>query len=594
MDCSNDRGPMEPGEDHGRTNTASGHLRSPRHGWRSAGALLGLVVGLGASVGSAGGVISLPKTGQTTCYTELGGVIACSGTGQDGDVQSGVDWPSPRFVFSGECFTDQLTGLTWITNAQALPSLQWADGIAYANALSKCGFTDWRVANVNEISSISNSSVQCTSTWLQGLGITFPAINGFSSTTQASATTNAWVTQFCEVPRTTTAKTTTLIQVMPVRGGQSNNVDSAFPANLPKTGQTTSYATGDDGDLEWGVAWPSPRFTNNGDGTITDELTGLDWTQNASSPGPASCSPGVTKHWQASLDHVQCLNANNYLGHADWRMPNKFELRSLVDYRNTNPALPTGHPFTSFNPATYWTSTTIVSSTNRGAWGVNFFDGVQSNTGIGKSTSNLWLWPVRNSDAGGALVQLGPFAVANIFQTPPCWTSGGCTPANFPYDWGILRTFTYSIPSGQHVAEVRINGTWGGSSVSSTAPVEVYLEGILVATCLVSDPCWSQTATSAWNGNSGFLLSHLGVDFSDPAVRALFEDGAATLSVIQNDVISANMSNLRLTLYVPEPAGLTMWSAGLLGLAGLGRTRSRAATSASSAGLRSRRSRSGS
>ena len=41
-------------------------------------------------------------------------------------------------------------------------------------------------------------------------------------------------------------------------------------APVPKTGQTTSYATGDDGQLEKGVAWPYPRFTDNGDGTVTD------------------------------------------------------------------------------------------------------------------------------------------------------------------------------------------------------------------------------------------------------------------------------------------------------------------------------------
>ncbi len=41
-----------------------------------------------------------------------------------------------------------------------------------------------------------------------------------------------------------------------------------------KTGQTTSYRTGDDGDLEKGVAWPDTRFTDNGNGTVTDNLTG--------------------------------------------------------------------------------------------------------------------------------------------------------------------------------------------------------------------------------------------------------------------------------------------------------------------------------
>ena len=36
------------------------------------------------------------------------------------------------------------------------------------------------------------------------------------------------------------------------------------PAPVAQTGQTTSFAAGDDGDLEKGVAWPSPRFTDNG------------------------------------------------------------------------------------------------------------------------------------------------------------------------------------------------------------------------------------------------------------------------------------------------------------------------------------------
>lgn len=49
---------------------------------------------------------------------------------------------------------------------------------------------------------------------------------------------------------------------------------------VPKTGQTTCYdangsvipcaGTGQDGDIQAGVAWPDPRFTDNGNGTVTD------------------------------------------------------------------------------------------------------------------------------------------------------------------------------------------------------------------------------------------------------------------------------------------------------------------------------------
>ena len=48
-------------------------------------------------------------------------------------------------------------------------------------------------------------------------------------------------------------------------------------ALIEKTGQIISYSTtgGEDGDLKKGVAWPSPRFTDKGNGTVTDNLTKL-------------------------------------------------------------------------------------------------------------------------------------------------------------------------------------------------------------------------------------------------------------------------------------------------------------------------------
>ena len=53
---------------------------------------------------------------------------------------------------------------------------------------------------------------------------------------------------------------------------------------VPQTGQTTSYEIGDDGDLERGVVWPDPRFTDNANGTVTDNLTGLIWSKLAKCP----------------------------------------------------------------------------------------------------------------------------------------------------------------------------------------------------------------------------------------------------------------------------------------------------------------------
>ena len=66
-----------------------------------------------------------------------------------------------------------------------------------------------------------------------------------------------------------------------------------YPAMLPKTGQTTSYAAGDDGALQKGVAWPNPRFTDNGNGTVTDNLTGLIWLKNANCFGHERLGDGL-------------------------------------------------------------------------------------------------------------------------------------------------------------------------------------------------------------------------------------------------------------------------------------------------------------
>ncbi len=63
--------------------------------------------------------------------------------------------------------------------------------------------------------------------------------------------------------------------VLPVRTKNSEN-----PYNLSKTGQTESLAMGDDGYIQAGIEWPSPRFTDNGDGTLTDDLTGLMWLKD--------------------------------------------------------------------------------------------------------------------------------------------------------------------------------------------------------------------------------------------------------------------------------------------------------------------------
>jgi len=150
------------------------------------------------------------------------------------------------------------------------------------------------------------------------------------------------------------------------------------PIKLPKTGQTKCYDangdiisctnTGQDGEIQAGVAWPEPRFQDNGDQTVTDKLTGLTWTKDGNTPGVSTCEPGLVKTWQEALDYVKCLNTSSYLGHDDWRLPNINELESLVNIGEENFAdWLDFQGFANVQDANYWTSTTLAYNT-RYAW----------------------------------------------------------------------------------------------------------------------------------------------------------------------------------------------------------------------------------
>ena len=180
--------------------------------------------------------------------------------------------------------------------------------------------------------------------------------------------------------------------------GQNFTATPPAAIQLPKTGQTASYAADDDGAEQQGVAWPNPRFTNNSDGTVSDNLTGLVWLKNA------NCFGGSI--WSAALTHANTL-ANGACGLTDgstvgqWRLPNVNELRSLVDYSQSNPPLPSGYPFTGVvstgSYPYYWTSTTNPLDLG-GALSIGMYAGDVYYWG---TASSMYVWPVRSGQTTG-------------------------------------------------------------------------------------------------------------------------------------------------------------------------------------------------
>lgn len=162
-----------------------------------------------------------------------------------------------------------------------------------------------------------------------------------------------------------------------------------------QTGQVTCHdangstidciRSGQDGEFRKGVSWPDPRFDVRDD-SVRDLLTGLVWTKNATiGEFPLT--------WQESLDYIKEMNHNNVFGFADWRLPNRRELRSLMSHQTRMPALPQGHPFVGVFSAWYWTSTTAAINTAY-AWYIHM-EGARMFYGL--KEQYFLLWPVRGT-----------------------------------------------------------------------------------------------------------------------------------------------------------------------------------------------------
>ena len=185
--------------------------------------LLALGTGLLPFATAQAAPANLPETGQTTCYTAAGAVTACATTGQDGDLRAGVAWPSPRFTVgtgaTAACVTDNLTGLMWMGVPNSIPDT-WANALTSANSLTLCGFSDWRLPNINELESLVNSEVNTQATFLNGQGFTGVKVGFYwSSSSYAGSAADAWIVFMSGGSVFTDGKSNSYY-VWPVRAGQ--------------------------------------------------------------------------------------------------------------------------------------------------------------------------------------------------------------------------------------------------------------------------------------------------------------------------------------------------------------------------------------
>ena len=263
-------------------------------------------------------MLRLPDTGQNGSFT--------NSFGEDSDFNINV----PYFNLNGNgTITDTITGLMWQQTDGGEMTIE--NATAYCDTLNLAGFNNWRLPTALEAFSILN------------LQYANPALNTavftnslaeywWTSNRQANDNSKVWATNagggIGNHPKSETIS---------AGGNKKFHVRAVRDINLPEI-------------------IPS-RFTDNNNGTITDNLTNLVWQKSPT-------SDSLT--WEQALMYADTLTI---AGLNQWRLPNIKELQSINDESLINPSLNTIY-FSVNSADKYWSSTSLPNQTAK-AWYLN-------------------------------------------------------------------------------------------------------------------------------------------------------------------------------------------------------------------------------
>lgn len=263
--------------------------------------------------------------------------------------------------------TDELTGLQWQDSSEVgVLRKTWTEALQYCEALEMNGLNDWRLPNVREIRSLlylDYSEYRPENGAMISGDFSNSTPEAFWTSTTGSDTQYAYLAQFGygsvelnlkshgqddEVP----------VYVRCVRGGTLNGACGESVLPILQTGQRTSYVSEDDGDLQAGLE----RAYSQLSGVVIDETTDLIWQNDGDN------TAAYTQ--QGAFDQCEALELGGY---DDWRLPEIWELRTLIDYGHVSPAV-TSEIFEAAYANDYWSATSFFDGADQ-AWMVDFDTG---------------------------------------------------------------------------------------------------------------------------------------------------------------------------------------------------------------------------
>ncbi len=290
-------------------------------------------------------------TGQTSCYNASSSMTCPSSSsadfyGQDAYYASlGKCTPQSftvQTISSQELVIDNNTGLMW---QQTIPTEKytWQSAKSYCSDLTYAGYSDWRLPTPQEFLTIIDNSkynLAIDTTYFPDM----PSSDFWfwSSSTYVHNTDGAWYVGF---------------------NNGSVYYDYKYSQYYVRCVR--------------GATLPTSWFNSsvNGNLIVTDTETGLVWQKRYDSG----------KTWQEALSYCESLT---YAGYSDWRLPNKNELASLVNYEKYDPA----SDFQGMPNNSFWSSSTLVKDTSY-AWEAYFSNG---SVNVSNKTSSYHVRCVRN------------------------------------------------------------------------------------------------------------------------------------------------------------------------------------------------------